>query len=417
MALGEFALKRSTSFRTYPASETGNEARETVNERYTDVKNFIAAAKAELNGSIAALAGSVGAIPVEAVAASGLTVPDFAITVPDFTETFTAVFDTAKPTFTPTFSVPINKPDTSSAGWVEEAVELEAEFVLAVSAWIASGESAIPPAVQEAIYNSAILRFDETKQKALIEFDSVMAARAFSCPPGILAIHRARLDNEFGKGAAEVSAKIAERNMELTQANMHKAGELAQAYVSSGKQYLIEKNKFMLSVLETAVDLWLKEYDAVIKYLEAQVAVYSAQVNAYKADGEVFKTLGDVYETQAKAYAATIDGIRAKGQLISDNVRLKIDRFKVDSDIDLKESELKIQAKFYEYSLAERMAEAMAGYHSQAVASGMSGIHISAGISAQRSDSLGVSYNWGYSESLNESESEQISQTATTGTP
>ena len=136
-------------------------------------------------------------------------------------------------------------------------------------------------------------------------------------------------------------------------------------------------------------------------------------MEGYKAEGDVFKTLGEVFETKTRAFVATIEGIKTKGQLMSDNVRLMIDRYKADADVDLKEEELKIDAKKAEYALAERMAEALAGFHSQGVASGMSGIHISAGISAQRSDSLGVSYNWGYSESLNESESEQVSQSVT----
>jgi len=78
--------------------------------------------------------------------------------------------------------------------------------------------------------------------------------------------------------------------------------------------------------------------------------------------------------------------------------------------VDLKEEELKIDAKKAEYALAERMAEALAGFHAQGVASGMAGIHVTAGISAQRSDTLGVSWNWGYSEQVSESESEQVSQ-------
>ena len=416
MALGQYTLKKSTAYVTDPASATGIDARDTVNARYTDVTTYIAGAKADLDLAIEDLKTSVGTISVGAVASSGITVPDFSLTVPDFTATFDAAFTTPKPTFTPVFSVPLNKPNTSTAAWQDEVISLEAELVLAVSDWLSSGESAIPAAVQTAIFNAAVLRLDEKKVDSLAEFDSVMAAKAFSCPPGALAIHRARVEGEFAKGSSEISARIAEKDMELTQANKHKAGELAQAYVSAGKQYLIEKNKFMLAALEAAVELWLKEYDAAIKYLEAQVATYKAQVEAYVADGTIYKTDGEVFESQARAYAATIDGLRVKGQLMTDNVRLLIERYKADADIDMKEEELKVDAKKAQYALAERMAEALAGFHSQGVASGMSGIHVSAGISASRSDSLGVSYNWGYSEELSERESEEVSFSASTST-
>ena len=416
MALGEYTLKKSTPYVTDPASATGIDARDTVNARYADVTTFISDAKTDLDAAIVDLKSSVGTIPVGAVAASGLTVPDFSITVPEFTDTFTETFTAVKPTFNPVFNAPANKPDTSGATWQDEVIELEADLVAAVAAWLSSGESAIPADVQTAIFNAAVLRLDEKKVDSLAEFDSVMAAKAFSCPPGALAVHRSRVESEFAKGTAEVSARIAEKDMELTQANKHKAGELAQAYVAAGKQYLIEKNKFLLAALETAVNLWLKEYDAVIKYLEAQVEAFKAQMEGYKAEGDVFKTLGEVFDTKARAFVATIEGVKAKGQLTADNIRLKIDRYKADSEVDLKEEELKVDAKKAEFALAERMAEALAGFHAQGVASGMSGIHISAGISASRSDSLGVSYNWGYSEELTERESEEVSFSATTTT-
>ena len=416
MALGEYTLKKSQAYVVDPASQTGIDARDTVNARYTDVTNYIAAAKLDLDEAIEDLQNSVGSIPVGAVAASGITVPDFSLTVPDFTDTFTDTFTAIKPTFTPVFNAPANKPDTSGAAWQDEVIELEAEFLAAVAEWLESGESAIPAAVQTAIFNAAVLRIEEKKVDSLAEFDSIMAARAFSCPPGALAIHRSRIENEFGKGVSEVSARIAEKDMELTQANRHKAAELAQAYVAGAMQFLVEKNKFTLAALETAVNLWLKEYDAVIKYLEAQVEAFKAQMEGYKAEGDVFKTLGEVFETKAKAFVATIEGVKAKGQLLTDNVKLMIERYKTDSDVDLKEEELKIDAKKAEYALAERMAEALAGFHAQGVASGMAGIHVSAGISASRSDSLGVSWNWGYSEELRESESEEVSFSASTTT-
>ena len=416
MALGEYTLRKSTPYVTDPASATGIDARDTVNARYADVTTFISEAKSDLDDAIDDLKASVGSIPVSAVAASGLTVPDFSITVPEFTDTFTDTFTAVKPTFSPVFNAPANKPDTSGATWQDEVIELEADLVAAVAAWLSSGESAIPADVQTAIFNAAVLRLDEKKVDSLAEFDSVMASKAFSCPPGALAVHRSRVESEFAKGVTEVSARIAEKDMELTQANKHKAGELAQAYVAAGKQYLIEKNKFLLAALETAVNLWLKEYDAVIKYLEAQVEAFKAQMEGYKAEGDVFKTLGEVFDTKARAFVATIEGVKAKGQLTADNIRLKIDRYKADSEVDLKEEELKVDAKKAEFALAERMAEALAGFHAQGVASGMSGIHISAGISASRSDSLGVSYNWGYSEELTERESEEVSFSATTTT-
>ena len=417
MALGEFVLKKSQAYVVDPASQTGIDARDTVNARYADladpVTGFIAVAKSELNNAIADLEAAAGTIPVGSVAASGLIVPDFSITVPDFDETFTQVFNETAPTFTPIFSVPEEKPDTSQIGWQDETVNLEADFVAAVAGWLASGESAIPAAVQTAIYDAAVLRLDEKKADSLAEFDSVMSSKAFSCPPGALAIHRARVEGEFGKAAGEVSAKIAERDMELTQANQHKAAELAQAYVGAAKQYLIEKNKFLLSAVEMAVNLWLKEYDAAIKYLEAQVEAFKADIEGFKAKADVFKVQADVFEAKAKAFVATIDGVKAKSQLQVDNIKLKLERYKMDSDVDLKEEELKIDAKKTEFFLKEKIAEAMAGYHAQMVASGMAGIHVSAGISASRSDSLGVSWNWGYSETLSETETEQSSQSVT----
>ena len=411
MALGEFTLKKSQAYVVDPASQTGIDARDTVNARYADLAGptgFIATSKAELDAAIESLQASVGTIPVDALAASGITVPDFSVTVPDFTDTFTATFDEAVPTFTPIFSAPANKPDTSGAAWQDEAIALKTELIAALAAWLEGTESAIPPALQQQIFDAAVLRLEEKKVDSLAEFDSAQAARAFSCPPGALAIHRARIEGEFAKAAGDVSAKIAERDMELIQANKHKAAELAQAYVAGAQQYLVEKNKTILAILETSVNLWLKEYDAVIKYLEAQIEAFKGQIEGYKGAADVYKTQGEVFESKAKAFAAMIEGVKVKADVVVQNVRLKIDRYKADADVDAKEAELKVNAKIAEHSLAEKMADAMAGYYAQMTASGMAGIHISAGISASRSDSLGVQWNWGYSEEIRESESEEV---------
>lgn len=418
MTMGEFTLKKTTPYITDPASASGIAARDIVNARFTDVTAFIDAAKIDFDAAVTALQAAGGAISVDTIAPSGIAMPDWAnlgIVIPSFTKTFEAVFAGTKPTFTATLVAPGEKPSADVA-WQDAVISLDAPLVAAVAGWLASPSSAIPAAVQTAIYNAAVTRLNDTKNQAWIELEDKISSRTFSAPPGALDDALLRFEAEYAKGAAEISANIANKDMELTQANMHKALEIAQAYVAAAQDFLIEKNKFNLAAVEKAVDMWLKEYDAAIKVLEAHVTVFKAQADAYKVEGDVFETQGRVYESEARAYAATVDGLRAKAQYYIDQIRLAIDRYKADSEVDMKEAELKVQAKYYQYALGEKIAESVAGVYAQTISSGFSGLHVSAGVTASRSDALSVGYSFGYSEALTEGESESVQQVAATTT-
>ena len=413
-----FSLTKSTPFITDPATGAAIDARDIVNSRFADVTAYITAATADFDDAVAALQAAGGSIPVDAIAASGIVQPNWAelgISVPSFTKTFTAVFDETMPEFTATLAAPLNKPSTSVT-WQDATFALDAALVEAVGNWLATESSAIPSAVQAAIYNAAVIRLNEKKTEARIEFEDKISSRTFSAPPGVLDDALIRFDAEFAKGAADVSAKIAERDMELTQANMHKAADIAQAYVAAGQQYNIEKNKFLLAAMEKAVDAWLKEYDAAIKEFEAYVTVYKAQADAYKTAGDVFETQGKVYESESRAYVAQVEGVKAKADYYINQVRIAIERYKADSEVDMKEAELKVQAKYYEYMLQEKIAEGVAGVYAQTISSGFSGLHVSAGLSASRSDALSVGYNFGYSESVSEGQTESSQKVVATST-
>lgn len=416
-----FDLEKTQSFITDPSYATTTATRDLVTARFADVTTFIDAAKVDFDAAITALQGSGGAIPVDSIAASGISMPDWAnlgISIPSFDKVFDATFESTKPTFSATLNAPGEKPSVSVA-WQDMVFALDAKLVTAVSAWLDSGSPAIPAEVQAAIYNAALLRLNEAKTAARLEFEDKLSSRTFSAPPGVLDDALLRFDAEYTKAVSEVSAKIAERDMELTQANQHKAVDIAQAYVAAGWNFLVEKNKFLLSATQASVDMWIKEYDAAIKELEAHVKVFEAEALVYKTDGEVFETQGEVHKALATAYAATVEGLRAKAQYYIDQVRLAIDRYKADSEVDMKEAELKVVAKHYEYMLGEKISEAVAGVYAQTISSGFSGLHVSAGINASRSDGLNVGYNFGYSETLSESHSEaaQVISTKSTTTP
>lgn len=418
MALGEFILKKTTPFITDPATAAAIDARDIVNSRFADVTAYITTATADFNDAVTALQAAGGSIPVDAIPASGITQPDWAnlgITIPSFTKTFTAVFEAEMPTFTATLTVPANKP-SGSVAWQDATIALDADLVLAVAGWLNTESSAIPAAVQAAIYSAATTRLNETKTAARIEFEDRLSSRTFSAPPGVLDDALIRLDAEYAKAAAEVSAKIAERDMELTQANIHKAADIAQAYIAAAQQYNIEKNKFALSAMEKAVDMWLKEYDAAIKEFEAHATVFKAQADAYKVAGDVYETQGKVFESESRAFVAQVEGVKAKADYYINQVRIAIDRYKADSEVDMKEAELKVMAKYYEYMLKEKIAEGVAGVYAQTISSGFSGLHVSAGLNASRSDALAVGYNFGYSENVSESETESSQQIVATQT-
>ena len=143
----------------------------------------------------------------------------FSETAPEFTKEFAATLADADIVYVE----PDGKPDFAAVGWEDETIYLEPELVNKVALWLTSERSAIPEDVAQQIYESAVIRVDEARVAAVAKVESDAAARGWELPSGVLAIQKAQIEREYAKGISELSASIANKDMELTQANYHKA--------------------------------------------------------------------------------------------------------------------------------------------------------------------------------------------------
>lgn len=388
--------------------EPGTQARTLVDERFDSIAALVEDSRLDFASAIAAMNASLSPIVVNELAIEGITVPDLGGDIPTFTGTFDKTFIATLDEFDVEYVEPGGKPDSSLAEWEENPISLEPELINKLAFWLLDGESAIPDALAAEIYAAATLRLDEERAQAVAKIESETAAKGWAIPGGVDTNRRAQIEREYGKGAAEISAKIAEKNMELIQANFHKAAELALQYVMAGQDYIVKKNTAKIQWYTAAVDAWIKQVEAAIKVIDAKVAAFKGKVEAFEAKAMAYRTEAEVFDSSVKAYVALVEGLKARISAIAETVKMKVEVFKVESEAMIEEEKLKVQAQTATQSLAQRIAEAQSNLHAQMVASGLSAMHVQASISASHGTGQDVGFKYSYSEGMDENHSEAI---------
>ena len=403
-----FNLPRSIPWTTSQV-EPGTQARTLVDERFDSIAALVKDSRLDFASAIAAMNQSLSPIVVNELNIAGITVPDLGGDIPTFTGTFDKTFVATLDEFDVEYVEPDGKPDATLAEWEESPISLEPELINKLAFWLLSGESAIPNALAAEIYDAAVLRLDEERAQSVAKIESETAAKGWAIPGGVAFNQRVQIEREYGKGAVEISAKIAEKNMELIQANFHKAAEIALQYVVAGQDYIVKKNTAKIQWYTAAVDAWIKQVEAAIKVIDAKVAAFKGKVEAFEAKAMAYRTEAEVFDSSVKAYVALVDGLKARISAIAETVKMKVEVFKVESEAMIEEEKLKVQAQTATQSLAQRIAEAQSNLHAQMVASGLSALHVQAGISASHSTGQQVGFSYSYGEQMSEQHSESES--------
>lgn len=388
--------------------EPGTQARTLVDERFDSIAALVEDSRLDFASAIAAMNASLSPIVVNELAIEGITVPDLGGDIPTFTGTFDATFTATLDDFDVEYVEPGGKPDSSLAEWEDGAVSLEPELVDKLAVWLGDGESAIPEALAAQIYNAAVTRLDEERSFAVAKLESETAAKGWAIPGGVATNQRAQIEREYAKGAAELSASIANKDMELTQANFHKAVEVAERYVTAARDYLVRKNLAKVQWYTAATDAWIKQVDAAVKVIDAKVAAFNGKVEAYKAKAMTYKTEAEVFDSSVKAYMALVEGLKARIEAIAETVKMQVQVFQVESTAAIEEEKLKVSAQTANQALAQKIAEAQSNLHAQMVASGLSAMHVQASISASHGTGQDVGFRYSYGESMSEGHSESI---------
>lgn len=388
--------------------EPGVQARTLVDERFDSIAALVEDSRLDFASAIAAMNSSLSPIVVNELDIEGITVPDLGGDIPTFTDTFDATFTATLEDFDVDYVEPGGKPDSSLAEWEEGAISLEPELVDKLAIWLGDGESAIPEALAAQIYSAAVTRLDEERNFAVLKLESETAAKGWAIPGGVAVNQRAQIEREYGKGAAELSASIAHKNMELTQANFHKAVEVAERYVTAARDYIVRKNLAKVQWYTAATDAWIKQVDAAIKVIDAKVSAFNGKVEAYKAKAMAYKTEAEVFDSSVKAYMALVEGLKARIEAIAETVKMQVQVFQVESTAAIEEEKLKVQAQTANQALAQKIAEAQSNLHAQMVASGLSAMHVQASISASHGTGQDVGFRYSYGESMSEGHSEEV---------
>jgi len=409
----EFALPNEEAQWLYRKNEPGVDTKTLVDYRFALVQDMIDQATADFASALTTMRGSLVPIVVRDLASSGIDITGISTDIPEFTGSFTATFTATLDEFEVNYVEPGGKPDPSTVVWEDGTILLEPELIDKLSIWLLDGESAIPTALFEQIYNVAVGQYEEVATARILKLEADAAARGWSCPSEVVAAERIQAEREFGKGTAEVSAAIAQKNMELVQANFHKAAELAAQYIQLQMDYIIKKNLAKVEWYTSAVDAWVKQVQAAIAVIEAQVAAFAGKIEAFKAQAMVYKTEADVFESSVRAYVAVVEGIKARIGAAVESIKAEVDVYRADSMTAIENEKLRVQAQIANNELAQRIAEADSNFHSQLMASGMGSLHVQAGVSASHGtgEQVGFSYNYGEQYSEQQSRSENMSIT------
>ena len=412
----EFAMPTATGSIQWKdeKNEPGVDTKTLVDHRFALVQDMIDTATADFSSALDAMRQTLVPITVRDIESSDISLDGIDTSVPSFTGSFDSTFTATLEDFDVTYVEPEGKPDPADVEWEDGTIYLQTELVSKLAVWLTDGESAIPQTLFDQLYSVATTQYSEdiAARKAMVLAEA--AAKGWDCPADVESARLTQLEREYSKGAAEVSGKIAERNMELIQANFHKAAELAVQYIQVQLDYVIRKNLAKIDWYSKAVEAWIKQVEATIAVIEAQVTAFNGKVEAYKAQALVYSTEAQVFEATVRAYAAQVEALKTKINAEIDAVKAEVLIFETDSKVAIENEKLRVDAQIANNELGQRIAEAEGNFHAQLMASGMGALHVQAGVSANHStgEQVGFSYSYGqqYSEQQSRSETMNISR-------
>lgn len=167
----------------------------------------------------------------------------------------------------------------------------------ALQRFIEDGGTALPPAIEQALWDRARDRESRAAADAIADLDR-MESLGYAAPPGVYLSARTRIATEMGYTATTLSREIAIEQAKLEQQNVIAA--LQNATQLEG-QLINYRNAVEQRLFES------------VKYAtEAGVAVYNAQVQAYAAYLDAYKTKVAVYEAQIRAELGKVEAYKAE---------------------------------------------------------------------------------------------------------
>lgn len=177
----------------------------------------------------------------------------------------------------------------------------------ALERFITVGGTALPPAIEQALWDRARDRESRAAADAIADLDR-MESLGYSAPPGVWISARTRVATEMGYTFSTLSREIAIEQAKLEQQNVITALQNATQLEGQLIQY------------RNAVEQRL--FESVRYATEAGVQIYNAQVQAYAAYLDAYKTKAAIYEAQIRAELGKVEAYKA--QMEAESVKAQI---------------------------------------------------------------------------------------------
>ena len=320
----------------------------------------------------------------------------------------------------------------SAISWFEQSynTELYTPLFNRLISDLTSGASGIGGTVEQEIYDRALARQTIEEDKLQTEIEEYFSATGFDLPTGAMAARLLEHGNGRAMRALDLNGKIMIEQADLAQKNSQFVIEAARGLEAILRDDNAKKNDRSLdyskAVAANAVTIYaenIKRFIAILEanknYVELQVANLRAVVESNKGMIEVYAAEAQVFSisVDAKAkkntaltdiYKAEIAGYDSETKAISENQKniiaayeLKISNASKELEAAIASADGALRGYGTEYSLREKVAEAMANVAMQSMASAYGAVNSSAGLSYSAGES--VSESWGHSEGRTES--------------
>lgn len=260
--------------------------------------------------------------------------PDFSELAPDFT--------VADPNATPNWTESTYTPDLLP----EVRVVIERLMTGA----------AIPPAVEQALWDRARAREDVTAQKAMADAFTDWAGKGFTMPPGMLVEQVNVARQQALLSTNSLSRDVAIKHAEWMQENVRFS-------VVQGLAYETVLINLWENAVKRAFEIAKMTVEMQIKLYEVQVGVFKARMEAFRIKADVWKTRLEGIKVQLDAYLAQLEAEKTKGEINDQKVRVftalmnalntEVDLYKAEvSTIGIKADVIKTKVQIYGEQIA-----------------------------------------------------------------
>lgn len=178
-----------------------------------------------------------------------------------------------------------------------------------------AGGTGLPAVIEQALFDRARAREDQTAQKAVQEANEDWSARGFKLPGGELAarVRNVRQDNQDKANALQREILIQVHNVEIENLRFAVTQGIALEGILIGHYEAVQQRAFEVQkfALESAINLF-----------NANISLYNVRLQEYQARAQVHRDLIAAEAQRIEIYKAQLDGQRLIGELNQQDVQI-----------------------------------------------------------------------------------------------